>query len=185
MGVPLRLAELTQSPGCDQKLQELGQSKLWGCDDKHPLAVEGVSVESGVLKKCYFGLRVTDAPPPAVCHLMSPPWGGALSPFAESPLSLAGCFSFFPSALGEWTTHSIDLSGGLLTRDARAISCRQQKGIFSKEWELGGSLDQSPERHILFRWLIILPSPERSHVEYKEGENTVLSMLFFPVMAPS
>lgn len=40
---------------------------------------------------------------------------------------------------------NVVLSGGLFTRDASAVSLSQRRGIFSKEWEIEGSLGKSPE----------------------------------------
>lgn len=82
---------------------------------------------------------------------------GPRSPDLQSrPFPLQAASALCPLHWENEAPMSVELSGGLFTRDASAVSLSQRRGIFSKEWEIEGSLGKSPEKEILFRWLIIL-----------------------------
>lgn len=136
------------------------------------------SVGSRILGKC-LGLRMADSV--VAHHLMTLPTQ-KVTCYPNSLLQV------FPScALGEGTALTVEFSGGLSPQGRQRYFLHLKESLphpHPRKWEIGGSLGKSPEKDILHRWLIILLSPERIRMEYKEGENTVLSMLFLGVMAP-
>lgn len=101
-------------------------------------------------------LWVQGGRPPAACHPRTPPWGRGLSIYR---VGLFPCRLLQLSALctgkkkHPWVeSYQVDCSPGMLVLFPSA----KRRGIFSKEWEIEGSLGKSPQKEILFRWLIIL-----------------------------